>query len=199
MNVIVHGRHLEISEKFREHVDEKLEKIERFGVVFTTIDVEVTHETNPRQADRAVEVQLTARGGGPVIRAEAAAADKYVALDQACAHLEDRVRRLAERGHRHRKAHVVKATPPFAPSEAQAPSQAQSEAPDLDADLVLEAGPLTVREKVHPAAPMTIEQALEAMELVGHDFYLYSDAESGQACVVYRRRGYDYGLIRLQG
>lgn len=192
MNVVVHGRHLEISEKFRDHVDEKLERIERFGVVFSTIDVEVTHETNPRLADRAVEVQLTARGGGPVIRAEAAAADKYVALDQAYSHLEDRVRRLAEKSHRSRKAHVVRATSP-ASRPAPEPEEVESAS-----DVILEAGPLTVREKVHPAASMTIEQALEAMELVGHDFYLYSDAETGQACVVYRRRGYDYGLIRLQ-
>ena len=197
MNVIVHGRHLEISDKFREHVDEKIEKIERFGVAFSTIDVEVTHETNPRQADRAVEVQLTARGGGPVIRAEAAAADKYIALDLAYAHLEERVRRLAERGHRHRKAHVVKAALPFSPPPPS--GEAIEQAPEVDSDLILEAGPLTVREKVHPATPMTIEQALEAMELVGHDFYMYADAESGEACVVYRRRGYDYGLIRLQG
>ncbi len=58
-------------------------------------------------------------------------------------------------------------------------------------------GPLVVREKVHKAAPMTIDQALFEMELVGHDFFLFADSDSGQPSVVYRRRGYDYGVLRL--
>jgi hypothetical protein len=55
-----------------------------------------------------------------------------------------------------------------------------------------------VREKVHPAKPMTVDDALSRMELVGHDFYLFADVDSGQPCVVYRRKGYDYGMIRLE-
>ena len=58
-------------------------------------------------------------------------------------------------------------------------------------------GPLVVREKTHAASPMTLDQALYEMELVGHDFYLYVDKESGRPSVVYRRRGYDYGVIAL--
>ena len=58
-------------------------------------------------------------------------------------------------------------------------------------------GPLVVREKTHPAAPMTLDQALYEMELVGHDFYLFVDKESERPSVVYRRRGYDYGVISL--
>ena len=58
-------------------------------------------------------------------------------------------------------------------------------------------GPLVVREKTHPADPMTLDQALYEMELVGHDFYLYVDKESERPAVVYRRRGYDYGVISL--
>jgi hypothetical protein len=58
-------------------------------------------------------------------------------------------------------------------------------------------GPLVVREKTHPASPMTLDQALYEMELVGHDFYLYVDKESERPAVVYRRKGYDYGVISL--
>jgi ribosomal subunit interface protein len=58
-------------------------------------------------------------------------------------------------------------------------------------------GPLVVREKFHPSGPMTIDQALLEMELVGHDFYAYHDSQCGKFSVVYRRRGYDYGVIRL--
>ena len=60
-------------------------------------------------------------------------------------------------------------------------------------------GPLVVREKSHPAAPMTLDQALYEMELVGHDFYLFIDKENDEPAVVYRRKGYDYGVIRLTG
>jgi hypothetical protein len=55
-----------------------------------------------------------------------------------------------------------------------------------------------VRRKVHTATPMSVDDALSRMELVGHDFYLFADADSGQPCVVYRRKGYDYGMIRLE-
>jgi ribosome-associated translation inhibitor RaiA len=58
-------------------------------------------------------------------------------------------------------------------------------------------GPLVVREKTHAATPITLEQALYEMELVGHDFYLFVDKESERPSVVYRRRGYDYGVISL--
>jgi hypothetical protein len=63
---------------------------------------------------------------------------------------------------------------------------------------VLGDGPMVVREKTHQAAPMTLDQALYEMELVGHDFFLFVDKETDLASVVYRRRGYDYGVIRLE-
>ena len=63
---------------------------------------------------------------------------------------------------------------------------------------VLGEGPMVVREKTHSAAPMTLDQALYEMELVGHDFFLFVDKETEMASVVYRRRGYDYGVIRLE-
>jgi hypothetical protein len=59
-------------------------------------------------------------------------------------------------------------------------------------------GPMVVREKIHRAKPMTLDQALYEMELVGHDFYLFVDADSSAPSVVYRRRGYDYGVIKLE-
>lgn len=197
MNVIVHGRHLDVSDEFRTRVDEKLERIERFGLAFTTIDVEVTLEANPRQADRAVEVELTARGNGSVIRAEASAADKNVAFDLAYSHLEERIRRAAERRHhRHRPKHKGEVPSPVPATETRVePSVGED---DGDPSVVYEAGPVVVREKVHASAPMTVEQALDRMEMVGHDFYLFADSDTGKPSVVYRRRGYDYGLIRLE-
>lgn len=203
MDIVVRGRHLEVSDRFREHVADKLAKADRFGLPITHIDVEVSHEPNPRQADRAYEVEFTCRGGtGPVIRAEAHAQDKYAATDVALDRLEERLRRASDkrRAKRYEKLTVVPAAELAAPMAAPAPPAAEEqEAPAGDDGTIWEEGPITVRLKEHVAEPMTVGQAVEAMELVGHDFYLFRESESGTPAVVYRRRGFNYGLIRLEG
>lgn len=161
------------------------------------------------------------------MRAEAAAQDPYGALDIAVAKLEERLRRAADRRrtrHQHHHGHASQVRgaarvepepatdvgePPAAGAEAAEPAAAPASA---DADeaagenggpvedgVVMAAGPLVVREKAHDATPMSLDDALHRMELVGHDFYLFSDAESGLPSVVYRRRGYTYGVLRLRG
>jgi ribosomal subunit interface protein len=176
-------------------VNDKLGRIDRFGVALSRIDVEVSKESNPRQAERAFEVELTCVGRGPVIRAEATAADKYAALDIAYTRLEERLRRAAERRHaKHRRG-----TPSMAgvAGEAAAAAEEAAEADDTEADVVYEDGPIVVRDKTHPSMPMTVEEALHALELVGHDFFLFHDVATDLPTVVYKRRGYDYGLLRL--
>jgi ribosomal subunit interface protein len=196
VDVVVRGRHLDVSQRFREHTEDKLSRVERFGVPLTRIDVEVSKESNPRLADRAFEVELTCRGKGPVIRAEASAPDKYAALDIAYGRLEERLRRAADkrRAGRRAPAYAAAGAPAPAPAVDEQPEPAEEPLPD---GVVYADGPVLVREKTHEAGPMSVEQALHALELVGHDFYLFTDAESGRPSVVYRRRGYDYGLIRL--
>ncbi len=198
MEIVVRGRHLEVSQRFRDHVAGKVSRVERFGLPITHIDVEVSHEANPRQAERAFEVEFTCRGSGPVIRAEAHAPDKYAATDIALARLEHRLRRAADRrrDRRSTKVTVVPAAdllPPAPAPEARPPSEA------TDDGTVWAEGPIVVRLKEHVGEPMTVSEAVEAMELVGHDFYLFRDRESGAASVLYRRRGYSYGLLRLEG
>ena len=197
VDIVVRGRHVELSSKFREHVVDKLGRVDRFGIGLARIDVEVTKENNPRQSERAYEVELTCVGRGPVIRAEAHADDKYAALDVACTRLEERLRRAGERRHgRYRRG------PAPAPSSVEAADlllavdQAGDNEPP-EPDVVYEDGPVVVRDKTHASAPMSVADALEAMELVGHDFFLFQDTASGCATVVYKRRGYDYGLLRL--
>lgn len=206
MDIVVRGRHLEVSDRFREHVADKLAKADRFGLPITHIDVEVSHEPNPRQADRAYEVEFTCRGGtGPVIRAEAHAQDKYAATDVALDRLEERLRRASDkrRAKRYEKLTVVPAAelaaPTAAASRAGAPPVEEAVVEHGDDGTVWEEGPITVRLKEHVAEPMTVAQAVEAMELVGHDFYLFRESGSGHPAVVYRRRGFNYGLIRLEG
>jgi ribosomal subunit interface protein len=199
MEIVVRGRHMEVSDGFREHVAEKLAKVERYDGKCHRIDVELSQETNPRLADQAVRVEITCHGKGPVIRAEAAADEKFAALDIAYGRLVERLRRAADRRHDHKRSqgrafaermHASAARP--APDEAigaSAPSGAADEPPE---------GPMVVREKVHRAPAMTLDQALYEMELVGHDFFLFHDVESGTPSVVYRRKGYDYGVLHLE-
>jgi ribosomal subunit interface protein len=225
MEVIVRGRHITVPARFRQHAAAKLAKLEKLDQKALRVDVEVSEERNPRQADRRERVELTIRSRGPAIRAEAAADDRYAALDLAFAKLESRLRRAADR--RKVKDTVSVRSPGVLagaaltdPPDGQPPPAANGvvrpragtadglagesadyDEPEPQSGLVpikMEGdGPLVLREKVHAASPMTIDQALLEMELVGHDFYLFHDRECDRFSVVYRRRGYDYGVIRL--
>jgi ribosomal subunit interface protein len=234
MEIIVRGRHITVPARFREHATAKLAKIEKLDAKAVRVDVEVSEERNPRQSDHRERVELTIRSRGPAIRAEAAADDRYTALDLAFAKLESRLRRASDRRKvKHGDNVTVRspevlagvssagAAPP--PERTLAPRKARlnghsvarprtgevdDQAGQADVDdaepvspfvpIKMEGdGPLVLREKVHAATPMTIDQALLEMELVGHDFYLFHDRDCDRFSVVYRRRGYDYGVIRL--
>ena len=207
LEIVVRGRHLELSPRFRDLVSQKLAKVERFDGKCHRIDVEVSQEPNPRLADHAVRLQVTCHGKGPVIRAEASAGDKYAALDAAYAKLEERLRRAADRRHDRSRGRIRSAVPVTAIlgsdlAETSVATPAQADVLGLDTSVTAAMavdgdGPLVVREKTHRAEPMTLDQALEQMELVGHDFYLFHDRASNLPSVVYRRRGYDYGVIHL--
>ncbi len=204
MEVVVTGRHIELSDRFRTHVSEKLSRLEKHDHRIMRVQVEVESERNPRQHDRAIKVELTAFSKGPVIRAEAAAEDKMSALDLALDKMASQMRKAADRRRVHRgrpPASVGEAlagmetVPPAAPEEDPATTVVERTVGPIE---VTGDGPLVVREKSHPASPMTLDQALYEMELVGHDFYLFVDKESERPAVVYRRRGYDYGVISLE-
>jgi ribosomal subunit interface protein len=207
MDLVVKGRNVEVPEHYRVHVAEKLAKIERYDNKLIRVDVELFHERNPRQADHCQRIEITCYSRGPVVRAEACAKDFYSALDAAIAKLDTRLRRAADRRRIHRGRHaplsVAAATAnlPVAGSgtAAVATLGTVDSEPGIDRYAQDDDGQpgRVVREKVHPAEPMTVDDALFQMELVGHDFYLFLDRDSGRPSVVYRRRGYDYGLISL--
>lgn len=198
MEIVVIGRHTEVPERFRRHVEEKLAKIGQYAPRAHRVDVEITHERNPRFAGMSERVELTVRDKGPVVRAEASADDRYAALDAAAAKLVERLRRAHER----RKEHHLK--PAVGSLDVRAPAQRAPEAASTEATTVgdvtestLGDSPVVIREKVHHGAPITVEDALYEMELVGHDFYLFVDAETALPSVAYRRRGWSYGVIHL--
>jgi len=202
VDIVVRGRQVAISDRFREHAVAKLSRIERLDGHVSTVDVEVCQEHNPRLADVAVRVELTCRGKGPVVRAEAAADTKYAALDAAIARLEERLRRSVDRrrAHRHhRTSDVVDQLAAATPGAVGAGAIVGDRDSDAPAGLLdeLAEGPMLVKDKVHQASPMTLDDALYEMELVGHDFFLFVDKETRMPSVVYRRRAYDYGVIHL--
>ncbi len=200
MDVVVTGRHIELSERYREHVTDKLARLEKHDHRIIRVQVEVETERNPRQHDRAVRVELTAFSKGPVIRAEAAAEDKMGALDLAVDKMAAQMRRAADRRRVHRGRPPASVGEALAGMETISPDAGGGESVEerhVGPITVTGDGPLVVREKSHPAHPMTLDQALYEMELVGHDFYLFVDKESEKPSVVYRRRGYDYGVISL--
>lgn len=273
MDIVIKGRNVEVPEHYREHVTDKLARLERYNKKAIRADVELLHERNPRQAKNCQRVEITLVGKGEPVRAEASAGDFYAALDGAAGKLENRLRRMHDRRKVHygqrnpvsvAEATAVMADRPVAPAgnaQQRAGQTALLEAPEetatgtgggpgadappggadtgsgpstgmstADANTGTESartadrrtsGPDTtpssgtvpeqraaengyepgriVREKDHSAMPMTVDQALYEMELVGHDFFLFSDADSGRPSVVYRRRGFDYGVIRLAG
>jgi ribosomal subunit interface protein len=203
MDIVLNSRHCELTDKFRSHVAEKLARLEKHDHRVIRVEVEVDKERNPRQADRAVRVELTAFTKGPVVRAEAAAEDKLAALDLALDRMAAQMRRASDRRRVHRGRHtptsVGKALADVQPNlNGTAPvAEDEEEARQVGPITVLGDGPLVVRQKSHQAEPMTLDQALYEMELVGHDFFLFLDKESECPSVVYRRRGYDYGVIAL--
>lgn len=211
MDIVVRGRNVEVPEHYRQHVSAKLLRIERYDQKVIRVDVELHHERNPRQSNSCQRVEITCKSRGPVIRSEACTADFYSALDVAVEKLENRLRRYHDR----RRVHYGSRTPVSVASvtgELYLSNGVASPEPGL-ATATLDVGTSVdgevdldvrehlpgqiVREKEHPAKPMTLDQALFEMELVGHDFYLFADADSGRPSVVYRRKGYDYGVIRL--
>jgi ribosomal subunit interface protein len=206
VEIVVTGRHVQVSERFRRHLDEKLAKVPQLAPRVQRLDVVVTHEVNKRQSKACDRVEITCHVKGPVVRAEAIADDKYGALDIAMDKLLERLRRDHDRRRVHRGRRVpesvAKATSRLAENPLGLGGQpaAAGTVPGQDAAEVLGAegdSPIHVREKIHATTPMGLDQALYEMELVGHDFYLFHDKDTNQPSVVYRRRGWSYGVIHL--
>lgn len=223
MEIIFKGRQTDVPARFREQATVKLSRIEKLDQKALRVDVEILVERNPRQTSHKERVELTIRSPGPTIRAEAAAEDRFAALDLAIAKLDSRVRRaLDRRKSRHSGHGAERREAEGGPVQAAIPEQLAGQFPGQVSALLPEQrpkaeqaapapesvssvvpiemvgnGPLVVRQKFHQSAPISLDQALLEMELVGHDFYLFHDVDQNLPSVVYRRRGYQYGVIRL--
>jgi ribosomal subunit interface protein len=226
MEFVINGRNLAVSDRFREYATEKIDKIEQLGEKVQRVDAKITKEPNARMADTSLTVELTVLCKGPVIRAEASAADKFAAFDLAYGKLLERLRRARDR----RKVHHGRHTPiavriatadlepadPVQPIYLETPSIEPTESSPAASDTVPTSdisvdtdaysqpedvpsgdSPVLIRRKVFSGVPMTLDDAVDNMELVGHDFYLFIDSTTGTPSVVYRRQGWTYGVITL--
>lgn len=199
--VEITGRNVEIPEHFADRVNAKLAKVERLDPTLTYFHVELQHERNPRRTDESDRIQITATGKGHIARAEAKEDSFYAALESAVAKMERSLRKVKARRKISRSGHRAPVSVGEATAELAEDAGQTQEAPgpfDVDpyADQFLPGQ--VVREKEHPATPMSVDEALSKMELVGHDFFLFVNEETGKPSVVYRRRAYDYGLIALK-
>lgn len=214
MEFMISGRNLTVSDRFREYADDKISKIASLGDKVQRVDAKVTKETKARQTAESLTVELTVLGRGPVIRAEASAADKFAAFDLAYNKLLERLRRARDRRKVHHGRHTPKsvteataALEPASPSEplyVEAAQQQETQAMaaekspyEVENDIPAGDSPVLIRRKVFAASQLTLDDAVDNMELVGHDFYLFVDKETKAPSVVYRRDGWTYGVISL--
>jgi ribosomal subunit interface protein len=212
MDINITGRNAEITDRFRTYASEKAEKVAQLADRAISLDIKVTrHAEKSGGSNSDDRVELTLIGPGPVVRAESSGADKFAAFDLAIARMLERVRRAKDRKKIHRGQHRPvslheAATGGFAvidlePADAEllervnGPSVARADQEQERSDE--DYSPVVVRQKVFPSQSMTTSEALDHMELVGHAFFLFIDAETDRPSVVYRRQGWDYGVISL--
>lgn len=200
MDIVVTGRHCTVSADLKELVQDRIATVERLRDRVIRVEVEFS-ASEARNPSDAIEVQITLRSKGPVVRAESRASDKTLAFEQAFDRLKAQLRKAADRRKTHRglRSTILTEEAAAAPAASdEEPAEAEVTRREVAGIVVDGDGPLVVREKEFEATPLTLAQALDEMELVGHDFFLYQDADSGQPSVVYRRKAYNYGVIHLK-
>ncbi len=214
MEIAVTGRRNQISQKFRDVIESKMNRVTAIAPDAQRATVVITHEGNPRQADTAKRVEITVYAGRTIIRAEASSSDEYSALDLALDKLTLRLRRSRDRRKDHRRGYneavPVDLGPVLLPEESEAePEDEQETSNSTDEAVAGELGPgesvevrvgdtpVTIRRKLHIAEPMTIDDAINQMELIGHDFFLFVNIDTHRPSVVYHRHGWSYGVFEI--
>lgn len=208
MELNVYGRNVKVPERLSDYIEEKVQKFEQLNDRVESIDVKVAKVGHGPQS---MTVEITVNGPGPVLRAEAQGMDKFAVFDDAYGKLLERLRRARDRRKIHRgharPESVAQATGnlPVVPADEasqrilleEAAVPVEEAAFDTSISLEEEASPVEIRRKVFPTQKLTAQQAVDHMEMVGHDFYLFIDEDLGEPAVAYRRKGWSYGVIVL--
>lgn len=221
MDINITGRNLGITDRFKSYAAEKADKVDSLADRAQVLEIKVSRHGSTAVSQANDKVELTLIGPGPVVRAESSGSDKYVAFDLALAKLLERLRRAKDRKKVHRGKHrplslreasvdgfsAVSVTPAdsdlldqIVASEKVAPGSVGSHnhAPTPAQDEIDDWSPIVIREKVFEAQLMSVDDALYLMELVGHDFYLFIEEQTRRPSVVYRRKGWNYGVVGLE-
>ena len=206
MDIAIVGRHTKVNDDMRGRIATKMEKLSALAPLATRAEVHVVHERNPKLSTDAERVEITLHGRA-VVRAEASAEDRVTALELATARVVEQLRKLHERrAHRHQgkpdmatfaMADMTSAQAPAAAAEVESVEAWDGQPASSVREIPLDGTPIVIRSKVHAAEPMSVSDAIDQMELVGHDFFLFLDSDSGMPSAVYRRRGWTYGVIHL--
>jgi ribosomal subunit interface protein len=210
MDVFVTGRGVQITDRFRDYATERADRLDPLAPKAIALEVKTARHADSRGAvasDDRVEITLICPG--PPVRAEAIASDKYVAYDLALDKLVERLRAAKDRKKVHRGRHR-----PMSLSEAAGTDFDRLDVTPASADVIervttgqvpVQAAeddevytPVVIRQKVFVSEHMTADEAVDRMELVGHDFFLFVDSTTDRPSVVYRRKGWDYGVIGLE-
>ena len=210
MEIVVTGRHTQIKQRFRDVVESKMNRVTAIAPDAQRAQIVLTHEGNPRQADTAKRVEITVIAGRTVVRAEASSTDEFSALDMALDKLTLRLRRTRDRRKDHRRGYANPAPidlgvgePPVEepaeeePNNSPAAAVASDLGPGESVEVQVGDTPIVIRRKLHIAEPMSIDEALYEMELIGHDFFLFVNKETGRPSVVYHRHGWSYGVFEI--
>lgn len=208
METKIQARNLTVSDRFREYVADRVHKVEQLTHKPQTFEIKITRHEHSRKSGPEDQVELTVIEPGHIVRAEAHAGDKFAAFDVAFDKLTERLRRAADKRKVHHGRHGSPGT-----SELTASDFASLDVHGVPADLLLNGSlpesdstdsqqdspgnPIVIRRKTFAADPMSVSEAIDQMELVGHDFFMFIDESTQKAAVVYRRKGWNYGVISL--
>lgn len=181
MRLQVKGKNVEVSDELHRYAEEKLSKLERHLGDATRLELELAVERNPSiPASQVAEATVWTKG--PVLRARESSDDMKASIDLLADKLERQARRYREKRQRRQLARTAHAAQ--GPAGAEAPGAGE---------------PVIVKTKQFAVKPMTAEEAVLQLELIGHDFFVYRDVESNEVSVLYRRRDGNFGLIEPRG
>jgi putative sigma-54 modulation protein len=185
MKLVIQGKNIEITEAIREYVHQKIEKaVNHFQAITTEVDVHLSVARNPRINPKQI-AEVTIYANGTVVRAEEGSENLYASIDLVADKIARQLRKYKEK--RHEQTHAsIKAVEVI--EEAPVASLVSDRAPELPST--------AIRTKYFSMPPMTVEEAQEQLELVGHDFYMFRNAATGEINVIYERNHGGYGVIQ---
>ncbi len=190
MKLVIQGKNIDITDAIRDYVQQKIDKaVNHFQNLTTEVDVHLSVARNPRINPKQT-AEVTIYANGTVIRAEESSEDLYASIDLVADKIARQLRKYKER--RQDKNKVV-----GKPTEL--PNEVNDELPivsDLIGDRTPELPSEVVRTKYFAMPPMTIDEALEQLQLVDHDFYMFRNAETGEINVIYERNHGGYGVLQ---